>query len=184
MKKSYVVCLLNILLAACSTTPSDDLAPLVSLSEASKSLPPPPMLISHSELAKNSSPMPRRQQEIKLDVFFAAKAMKLAPEEESKLADLLMRAKASSFEAILIEGRSNEGGTPEYRLAIADKRANVVKMFLAKNGLPHGKIQTRPTLEQTWQMPPECKGKPAQAKKDPVCIYPGSPVTVTLKSAS
>ena len=184
MKTSHLVCLLGVLLAACNTTPSPDSAGLISRSEAPKSAPPPPLLTSRSEVAKEVSSPPRRQLEIKFDVIFAAKAMALAPAEESKLTDVLTRAKASSFESILIEGRSNESGTPEYRLAIADRRANVVKMFLAKRGLPYEKIQTRAMLDQAWQMPPECKGKPVKTPKNPACIFPGSPVTVTLKSGS
>lgn len=168
MKKTPLVCLLGILLAACNTTPSPD----------------SPGLISRSEAPKSVAPMPRPKYEIKLDVVFAAKASELAPQEKVKLDELLTRARASSFEAILIEGRSNERGTPEYRLAVAEKRANAVKMYFAIRGLPHDKIQTIPTLDQTWTLPPECKGKPAAAAKNPACVFPGSPVTITLKSGS
>jgi hypothetical protein len=170
MKKTPLVCLLGILLAACNTTPSPDSPGLISRSEAPKSAPPPPMS--------------RPKYEIKLDVVFAEKSSKLVPPDMVKLDELLTNAKASSFEAILIEGRSNESGTPEFRLAIADKRANAVKMYLVTRGLPHEKIQTIPTLDQTWKMPPECKGRAATKPKNPVCIFPGSPVSITLKSGS
>jgi peptidoglycan-associated lipoprotein len=44
---------------------------------------------------------------------------------------------------VVIEGHCDERGTPEYNLALGDRRAEVVKTYLVSLGIPADRIETR-----------------------------------------
>lgn len=43
---------------------------------------------------------------------------------------------------VLIEGHTDERGTPEYNIGLGERRANAVKIYLYKQGIPINQIST------------------------------------------
>lgn len=52
----------------------------------------------------------------------------------------MMRDHANA--SLLIEGHCDERGTPEYNLALGEKRANAARDYLVSQGVDHGRIET------------------------------------------
>ena len=46
--------------------------------------------------------------------------------------------RANSGIKVVIEGHADERGTPEYNIALGERRANAVKSYLQGNGVPGG----------------------------------------------
>ena len=64
----------------------------------------------------------------------------------SKEAKAILDAQAEKYKDqdinITIEGRCDERGTREYNLALGERRANSVKQYLVKKGIPAKRIKT------------------------------------------
>lgn len=75
-------------------------------------------------------------------VFFDYDSFALKPEGRATLDKQVAWLKRNGQWRIVIEGHSDERGTREYNLALADRRATTVKAYLVNQGIPADRIST------------------------------------------
>jgi peptidoglycan-associated lipoprotein len=76
------------------------------------------------------------------DVYFEFDRYDLTEETKRTLEDLAQALKANPGFGVLIEGHADERGTPEYNLALGQRRAQAAKDYLVALGLDAGRIDT------------------------------------------
>ncbi len=95
------------------------------------------------------------------DVLFDYDRYTIRPDQRDYLngnAEILKKHPGAS---IVIEGHCDERGAPEYNIALGERRANSVKNYLVRLGIPEGNIRTvsygeekpfcRSQNEECWQ---------------------------------
>ncbi len=75
-------------------------------------------------------------------VYFSTDATDLSPEAQQTLAGQARWLQQYSQYTITIEGHADERGTREYNIGLGAKRAESVKAFLARNGIPGSRIRS------------------------------------------
>jgi peptidoglycan-associated lipoprotein len=75
-------------------------------------------------------------------VFFDYDSFTLKPEGRATLDKQVAWLKRNTQWRVVIEGHSDERGTREYNLALADRRATTVKSYLVNQGIPADRIST------------------------------------------
>lgn len=75
-------------------------------------------------------------------VYFDFDKSNIKESERPKLQAAKERLEKNPDERILIEGHCDWRGTAEYNLGLGDRRANAVKSYLLKIGVPADKIET------------------------------------------
>lgn len=165
MKKTAVVSVL-LLLAACSSAPKVDSSSVAQPSKTNSS----PAPVSHSaekaasvssvviEASKLESEMRELQN---LSVYFDFDMYVVKPEYRNVVQQQAEFIKAHKNDHVTVEGSADERGSPEYNLALGDKRANAVRKNLELLGIPGDRIGTvsfgeeKPRLscheEKCWQ---------------------------------
>jgi peptidoglycan-associated lipoprotein len=89
--------------------------------------------LSLDEINKNSPFQP---------VFFALDSYEVdAPGQQALNADAALLKKNASW-VVTIEGHCDERGTPEYNLALGEKRALAAKTYLVSLGIPADRLRT------------------------------------------
>jgi len=78
----------------------------------------------------------------KADSFFDFDRSAVKPEGQAALRNLLSQAKGATIEQIRIEGHTCSTGPANYNMALSLRRAEAVKAFLVKEGVPADKIVT------------------------------------------
>jgi OOP family OmpA-OmpF porin len=78
----------------------------------------------------------------KADSFFDFDQSAVKPEGQAALRNLLSQAKGATIEQIRIEGHTCSTGPEKYNMALSLRRAEAVKAFLVKEGVPADKIVT------------------------------------------
>ncbi|MGA1252782.1 MAG: OmpA family protein, partial [Burkholderiaceae bacterium] len=78
----------------------------------------------------------------KADSFFDFDQSAVKPEGQAALRSLLSQAKGATIEQIRIEGHTCSTGPENYNMALSLRRAEAVKAFLVKEGVPADKIVT------------------------------------------
>ncbi|MDR2981770.1 MAG: OmpA family protein [Puniceicoccales bacterium] len=73
-------------------------------------------------------------------VYFGFDKYNVATAERDKLAAIATRAKGTK---IIVAGYADHFGTDQYNLALSDKRAQSVKNYLVKLGVPEGNIEVQ-----------------------------------------
>jgi peptidoglycan-associated lipoprotein len=76
------------------------------------------------------------------DVHFAFDRFNLAPEAIKILDDAVAKLQADPTINVTIEGHTDSIGTSEYNLALGERRANSVRMYLASRGIAAGRMRT------------------------------------------
>src|SRR5215212_706131 len=76
------------------------------------------------------------------DAFFDYDATTLSADAQAALQNSATWLKNNSKYSLLIEGHCDERGTEQYNLALGDRRANIVKDYLATLGIDAGRIRT------------------------------------------
>jgi OOP family OmpA-OmpF porin len=93
------------------------------------------------------------------DTFFDFDDFVLRPEGKAKLDQLARELQNVNYQSILVVGHTDRIGTAEYNQTLSERRARVVKRYLAAKGVPdeairtEGKGQSEPTTK-----PNECRG--------------------------
>jgi peptidoglycan-associated lipoprotein len=75
-------------------------------------------------------------------VYFSTDATDLSPEAQQTLAKQAKWLQQYSQYTITIEGHADERGTREYNIGLGAKRAEAVKVFLARNGIAAARLRT------------------------------------------
>ena len=78
----------------------------------------------------------------KADSFFDFDKTSLKPEGTAALLRVLEQAKGSNIEEIRVEGHTDAVGSEGYNLKLSTRRAEAVKAFLVKQGVPANVIKT------------------------------------------
>ena len=76
------------------------------------------------------------------DVFFGYDSSELSEEARASLSKNLEWMKKWMSTKVTVEGHCDNRGTPEYNLALGDRRSVAVKSYLASLGLPADRIST------------------------------------------
>ena len=75
-------------------------------------------------------------------VYFSTDSTDLTPEAQQTLTGQARWLQKYAQYSITIEGHADERGTREYNIGLGAKRAETVKTFLARNGIPSSRIRT------------------------------------------
>ena len=75
-------------------------------------------------------------------VYFSTDATDLSPEAQQTLANQARWLQQYSQYTITIEGHADERGTREYNIGLGAKRAESVKVFLARNGISGARVRS------------------------------------------
>ncbi len=75
-------------------------------------------------------------------VYFSSDAVDLSPEAQQTLAKQATWLKQYAQYTITIEGHADERGTREYNIGLGSKRAEAVKTYLTRNGVPAARLRT------------------------------------------
>jgi OOP family OmpA-OmpF porin len=78
----------------------------------------------------------------KADSFFDFDKTSLKPEGTAGLLQMLEQAKGSNIEEIRVEGHTDAVGSEGYNLKLSIRRAEAVKAFLVKQGVPANIVKT------------------------------------------
>jgi peptidoglycan-associated lipoprotein len=76
------------------------------------------------------------------DVYFEFDRYELLETTRSALGELAQALRANPQLGLLLEGHADERGTPEYNLALGERRAQAVKDFLVAAGVDASRIST------------------------------------------
>jgi peptidoglycan-associated lipoprotein len=76
------------------------------------------------------------------DIQFEFDRYDLTDAARATLGDLAQALRGSPGLGLLLEGHADERGTPEYNLALGDRRAQAVKDFLVAAGVDASRIAT------------------------------------------
>jgi outer membrane protein OmpA-like peptidoglycan-associated protein len=77
------------------------------------------------------------------DVYFDFDRSSLRPAAVRLLDDAVARLRANPDKNLVIEGHTCNIGTPEYNLALGERRAGSVRDYLLSRGVPASRLETR-----------------------------------------
>lgn len=75
-------------------------------------------------------------------VYFSSDSSDLTPEAEQTLMQQARWLQQYPQHQVMVEGHADERGTREYNLALGARRAQSVRNFLARQGVPHARMRT------------------------------------------
>ncbi|HEX2887896.1 peptidoglycan-associated lipoprotein Pal [Vineibacter terrae] len=77
-------------------------------------------------------------------VYFETDQSTLTPDGRATLDKQVawIRQYGDRYQTFMIEGHADERGTREYNLALGERRANMVRTYLAAQGVPAAKLRT------------------------------------------
>jgi peptidoglycan-associated lipoprotein len=75
-------------------------------------------------------------------VYFSSDSVDLTPEAQQTLSNQARWLAQYSQYTITIEGHADERGTREYNIGLGQKRAETVRAFLTRNGVPQARLRT------------------------------------------
>ena len=156
----YLVALLVLLLAvsACAKKQTPVLAPVAAPPVAAPpaittakppapptrvddALPVPPQPIADDGISNRTLDDLNRNSPLK-PVFFAVDSAELDEAGRTIATENANLMKKYPNWIVTVEGHCDETGTPEYNLALGDKRASAVKTYLVSLGIPADRLQT------------------------------------------
>jgi peptidoglycan-associated lipoprotein len=76
------------------------------------------------------------------DLYFEFDRYELTDTARTMLGELAQALRANPGLGLLLEGHADERGTPEYNLALGERRAQAVKDFLVAAGVEAGRLAT------------------------------------------
>lgn len=146
-----------VMLAALASCSSSDTEMVQSLSAE----PSTPAQTTAGPTAAELAAQRKRDEMLAITVFyFDFDKSDLKPEAREALTYHAERLKANTSMQVRLEGHADERGTPEYNLALGERRAIAVQRYLQVQGVPAGQLEVisygeeRPvasgTGEQNW----------------------------------
>lgn len=134
----FVALCLAVFVAACATTQAAD-PPASS---------PPPAAGPASTVPSEVATGDLEEALVKLQrVHFGLDSSVLQPDAQKALGDAGMILAKHPDVAIYVEGNSDERGTPEYNVALSEKRARTVVDYLARLGIAENRLTIIPKGE-------------------------------------
>mgnify|MGYP001180141223 FL=1 len=133
--KYLVIMFTALFLAACETTPKDDVLSSASASSSAAVEVVDGVYVGSESIEMLAVDVPDR-------VFFAYDSYSLTNAAQDTLAKQAKWLKANGSITIAIEGHADERGTREYNLALGDRRANAAKDYLMTQGISSSRITT------------------------------------------
>ncbi len=76
-------------------------------------------------------------------VFFDWNSYDLSQEAQAILYEAAQDAKSGNAVAVEVRGHADRSGSADYNMQLSQKRADTVRDYLSKNGIPAAKIETR-----------------------------------------
>lgn len=113
------------------------------------------------------------------DALFAFDKSVLKPEGRTALDDFALQLSGAQYEAIFVTGHTDRFGSNDYNQRLSERRANTVRDYLERKGVPasrihaDGKGETQPVTK-----PGDCKG--AKSVKVITCLQPDRRVHVEV----
>lgn len=132
MKKMAVV-LASLMVAACSTSPKNNIAQAPQPNEKNAST-----VAAEAELSKLSAAI---QQLQKQSDYFDYNKYVIKPQYQSVIQKEAEFIKAHKNDFVTLEGNADERGTGVYNFALGEKRAEAVQQSLLKYGVPANQIK-------------------------------------------
>ena len=133
--KYLVIMFTALFLAACETTPKDDVLSSASASSSAAVEVVDGVYVGSESIEMLAVDVPDR-------VFFAYDSYSLTNAAQDTLAKQAKWLKANGSITIAIEGHADERGTREYNLALGDRRANAAKDYLMTQGISSSRVTT------------------------------------------
>lgn len=76
-------------------------------------------------------------------VKFPTNGSELSPEAETRLTDFVNKLKGDNRNVYIeIQGHTDSTGTPAYNMKLGEERADAVRLFMNKNGVPLNRMST------------------------------------------
>lgn len=143
MKKLAVAASLAALLAACSTAPTNEPAPVQPAAPAAKSDIAPaaqPAAVT-ADPFKGFDKLDSNPALAKRSVYFDFDKFDVKDEYTEMLANHAKFLKATGEAKVLVQGNTDERGSREYNLALGQKRAEAVANNLKMGGAPEAQVE-------------------------------------------
>ena len=159
LKPSIAVLVLLVAVSACNRRPTPVLAPVAPPPAAAPpgltpapappaaprrvddELPVPPQPLADDNISNRPLDELNRNSPLK-PVFFAVDSADLDEAGRATAAENANLLKKYTNWVVTIEGHCDERGTPEYNLALGERRAVAVKTFLVSLGVPPDRVRT------------------------------------------
>jgi len=105
-------------------------------------------------------------------------------DQRSKLDEFVASLKGTQYDSISVIGYADRIGTEEYNQKLSERRANAVKAYLVRQGVPAGKINAQGRGESEPVTGDTCSGQ--RGKVLIACLEPDrrADVSVTATKAS
>jgi len=143
---------------------------------------------TESVATQPAAPMAKGADELDLPINLSAEALfgfkssKLLWGGQKQLDKLAERLKSSDYESVLVVGHTDRVGTVERNKKLSLRRAQAVKDYLAKKGVPSSRISIDGRgSEQALTDPQQCEGLPMVARR--ACQAPDRRVEVVITRA-
>ena len=101
-----------------------------------------PLAKPESPLAVYGPPPNYRARTVlrEVEIPFAGEKLEINAQARLILDDLALVLKRETDLAVILEGHADDKGTREYNLAIAERRAELVRHYLVGQGVPEGRM--------------------------------------------
>ncbi len=133
-------------LTACGFDPKQETVMAVTGSETMDGSSVDGSSVSETEMAASGSIIPGSERDFIYNigdrVYFGYDKHSLTEDEQLTLDSQALWLKTYPNTTILIEGHADERGTREYNLALGDRRANTIKVYLTASGIAESRIAT------------------------------------------
>jgi len=140
--------------------------------------PPPPPALTPAPAPRTVTPVSRKVT-LKADTLFDFDKSTLRPEGRRELDNLMEKINMIDIDSIIDIGHADRFGSDAYNRKLSLKRAESVKAYLVRKGVPANRILTDGKGEtQPVTKPGECKG-PA-TKKVIACLQPDRRVEIEV----
>jgi outer membrane protein OmpA-like peptidoglycan-associated protein len=111
--------------------------------------------------------------------LFSFDKYSLRSDQRTKLDELVTQLNGTTYSSVLVTGHADRIGTDAYNQKLSERRANSVKAYLVRKGIPADKIMTEAYGEtQPVTTQEECKGKRGAALIS--CYAPDRRVDVSV----
>jgi OmpA-OmpF porin, OOP family len=145
--------------------------PVVAQAPAPAPMPAPaPVVVVQAPVVVMPAPAPQvvplRRVSYSAESMFGFDASAVRPEGRAALDTFAAELAGTAYSSITVEGHTDRMGTPEYNLALSQRRAEAVKEYLVRiKGLDEAKVNATGKGEtQPSTKPEDCQGKGARAE--------------------
>jgi len=131
--------------------------------------PPPPATVAAAPQAAPEAPPVQKAEKpvvqpvvvnFEAEPLFSFDRYNIRADQRGKLDELVRQLNGTSYESVSVAGHADRIGTEQYNLKLSQRRADSVKAYLVRKGIPADKITTEAHGEsQPVTTEEECKGK-------------------------